>query len=61
MTHCQFESDWVGYHVYLWHGTSVCWHTHTHIYIYIYRERERERDYKFKELCREIFLKSDIS
>jgi len=19
-------SDWVGYHIYLWHGNSVCWH-----------------------------------
>jgi len=20
------QCDWVGYHVYLWYGTSVCWH-----------------------------------
>jgi len=20
------QSDWVGYHVYLQHGTSMCWH-----------------------------------
>jgi len=27
LTQCQFKvSDWVVYHVYLWHGTSVYWH-----------------------------------
>jgi len=24
-------SDWVGYHVYLWHGISVCWHKKTQL------------------------------
>jgi len=25
------SSDWVGYHVYLRHGTSVCWHFKTRL------------------------------
>jgi len=26
LAQCHFRSDWVGYHAYLRHGTSVCWY-----------------------------------
>jgi len=29
LVQCQFKSEWVGYHVYLRHGTSVCWYIKT--------------------------------
>jgi len=28
------QSDWVGYHFYLWHGTSVGWHTEPGLSLY---------------------------
>jgi len=29
LAQCQFKSDWMEYHVYLQHGTSMCLHIKT--------------------------------